>query len=214
RVSRAYNLFNFDSQPREAFPYLFLLLLSIFNKLGYFNISNKDIERTAEFLGQYRDKFKTETPFAINLAKALASRISGKVPLIYAGGYLKSVAKRFKSQFNENAKTFSFAEAFPELNHNVISGFEKPKATNFVIILESNYDFERIIKQENITAVILRKFNIELERVKFVPCDSPLSEILLMVMLGDFVSCYLGILNGVNLSDIKNVIFLKNELER
>lgn len=205
--------FDFDSEPRAAFPYLFMSLLSIFVKLGHFEMSDKELNQAIEFTEKYRDEFKRDNKTNSNLAKMIAKKIYGKTPIIYSSGKLSSVGRRFKTQINENAKNFAFNETFPELNHNTIVGLNHPKNNHILIMIESNYDNPRIIKRQNITLQILQKNKIPVETIKFLPCESQLAEILTIVLFGDFVSYYLGILNNENIDQNKNIDYLKSELE-
>ena len=206
-------LFSYASQPRAAFPYLFVYTLSVFQKLGYIEMTDSEFEKTIDALENSLSKIKASTVHANNLAKLLANKIYGKNVGIYAGGVLKSVGKRFKNQLNENAKNFSSLEIFSELNHNTIEGVKYPKNSNwFIVILESNFDSERLVKRINITADLLRDSRVPSERVKFLPCDSLIGEILTQVLFGDYVSYYLAILNNVDPSSIHNITRLKAEL--
>src|SRR5690606_41172177 len=64
-----------------------------------------------------------EVPAEGNLAKQLALRLHGKLPLIYGtGGWRGAVAYRWKCQINENAKAPAWCNTFPELNHNETVG--------------------------------------------------------------------------------------------
>jgi glucose/mannose-6-phosphate isomerase len=207
-------LFNQKCPPRAAFPYDFIFILSIFEKLGHLNFSNSEFESAIEFLEKYHLKFKSSTKTVANLAKSLALKLFDKVPVIYSSGILKGAGQRIKTQLNENAKHFAFHEILPELNHNSILGHFHPKNNIFVISVESAFDHPEVTKRQNITCELLRRDNIKYERVKFVPNQGEIAEILTMVLFGDFVSYYLSILNNEDPSNIDNIVFLKNELER
>jgi glucose/mannose-6-phosphate isomerase len=104
-------------------------------------------------------------------------------------------------------------EVFSELDHNAIEGVLFPLKNNlFVIILESNFDSERLVRRVNITSRLLMDSRIGLERVKFLPCDSLLAEILIHVLFGDYVSYYMAILNNIDPSSIHNITHLKTDL--
>ena len=204
--------FDYKCVPRASFPYLFVFLLSIFIKLGQIDLTESSFLKAIEYLETEEQKFKVNSHTSVNMAKSLALKFYEKIPVIYASGYLKSVARRFKSQINENAKNLAFYEILPELNHNALEGVLPNKNSVAVAILESNYDFPRNIKRQNITAGILRNNKITCERVKFVPCESQLAELLTMVLFGDFVSYYLAILNKVDPTINDNITELKEML--
>lgn len=205
-------VYNLDSQPREAFPYLFTLLLVIFNRLGFYEVSGSNFQKSVEATILYVEKFKSTNNSTNNQAKILARRIKGFVPVIYSSGFLRHIGTRFKTQLNENAKNFAFWESFPELNHNSVEGYLFPSSNVFVLILESNSDHPEIVKRQNITAGIIKDHRLPCERIKFIPSESEISEILTHAVFSDFVSYYLAILNKQNPSSILNINHLKSEL--
>lgn len=206
--------FHYDAMPRAAFAHLFVALLTIFTKIGRLKLSNSEFRSSIDTLNEYASKFKLSNKTSVNPAKTLANKVYDLTPVIYSSGNLSSVGKRMKEQFNENAKNFAFCEIFPELNHNAVEGYHHPKHNSFIVMLESNYDHERVVKRQNITCEILRKNKIKFERVKFLPCDSPISEILVCILFGDYVSYYLAILNNEDPSSIRNIKYLKSELAK
>jgi len=205
-------LFDYPSPPRAAFPYLFTILLSVFIKLGAVEISDKDIDKSVELLESMVKKLGHDNSLFSNPAKILAQKILDKVPVLYATNHLIGVAARIKSQFNENSKNFAYFEELPELNHKSLLGIFNPKVKPFIISLESNFDNPRNLLRQNLTAEILQKNKVEIERIKFVQAKDWLSEQLLMVMFGDFLSYYLAILNKVDPTNQENVDYLKSRL--
>lgn len=206
-------LFNLEAQPRAAFPYHFAFLLSIFVKLGHYELNDGDFESSIDYVEQNLLKVKSSNRIASNPAKLLALKLENKIPVFYSSGILRSVGQRLKTQVNENAKTFSFCEVLPELNHNSIVALFHPKNCDIVIImLESSYDNLRVTQHQNITASILRKYKIVHERIKFVPAGGEIAEILTMVMFGDFVSYYLAVLENSDISEVSIIHELKAQL--
>jgi glucose/mannose-6-phosphate isomerase len=59
---------------------------------------------------------------------ALAGRLAGRAPLIYAGTRHWPLAYAWKITFNETAKRLAFANVLPEANHNELEGFDGPEA--------------------------------------------------------------------------------------
>jgi len=134
--------------------------------------------------------------------------------VIYSSGILTNVGQRMKTQLNENSKQFAYHEILPELDHNSVLGHFHPKSNVFVVSLESLFDHPRVTKRQNITCEILRHDKIKFERIKFVPNQGEVAEILSMVLFGDFVSYYCAILNNEDPTRIDNINYLKNELDR
>src|SRR5205085_2856995 len=69
---------------------------------------------------------RPEVPAAQNPAKKLAQGLFGRVAVIYGGGLLANVARRWKTQINENSKGWAFYEECPELCHNAVLGYQFP----------------------------------------------------------------------------------------
>jgi len=204
--------FDYESEPRAAFPYLFTLLISVLAKLGYVNLTQKNVDVSSAALSQLLKKNSLSVSSFQNPAKILAQKIHGRIPVIYSSEKLAGVASRLKAAFNENSKNFAFSEEFPELNHKSLEGLLNPKNMIYVLSLESIDEFERNILRQNITSEILAKNKIPLERIKFIQAKDPLTEVLLMVLFGDLVSYYLALLNKANPGINDLVDYLKSRL--
>ncbi len=206
---------NYGSQPRQALGYLFISLIAIFSKLDILEIKDDDIKEAIILVQGLQKKIDVEVSTGYNNAKVLAQKLQGKIPIIYGSGYLEEVARRWKGEFNENAKSASYFETIPELNHNSLVGLQFPenlKSKIFVIILQSKFDHPRNKLRQEITAEILQKNRINHELVYLKPSPTPLSEILQVIHFGDYVSYYLAILNNVEPEPIEIVRFLKDKL--
>ena len=82
-------------------------------------------------------------------AKAIASALEGRIPIVYGGGPLTTaVAQRWKTQINENAKIPSWFSVLPELDHNEIVSWETmPDTTKDllgIVALTDTTDHDRI----------------------------------------------------------------------
>lgn len=204
--------FAYQCPPRASFPFLFILLLSVFAKLGHFELSGERLGEIVTQLEELKEKFRSSNSVFGNPAKILAEKIYGKIPVIYTTEKLGGVGARAKAQFNENSKNFSFNEEFPELNHKSLEGLLNPKDMTYVLMLESNFEYDRNQMRENITATVLAKNKIPHERIKFMQATDRLSEIFITVMFMDYVSYYLAILNKVNPGINDVVDYLKEKL--
>lgn len=202
--------FNYPCPPRGAFPYLFILVSQISVKLGHLKYDNEQFNSMVKLLESYLPKYSSSNSIFENPAKILAQKLYGKIPVIYATSKLYPVAERYKAEVNENSKNFAFSEKFPELNHKAIEGIFHPKGICYVLILESNFEYERNIIRQNVTAEILRNHSVPVERIKFMQAKDRVAEIMLFVMYGEFISYYLSILNKEN-SGINDMVDLLKE---
>lgn len=101
--------------------------------------------------------------------KKLAGRLYRYTPIIYASLKNFPIAYNWKIKMNETAKIPAFANAFPELNHNEMTGFDvrpgtKPVSARmrFVFLTDTN-DHPRIRRRMGATAQLLaaRGFPVE-----------------------------------------------------
>jgi glucose/mannose-6-phosphate isomerase len=206
--------FSYHGQPREAVGFSLLLTLALLGRLGYVEDRGGEIEVTASLLEDMAAELGPESPAEANIAKRLALRSFGKIGLVYGGGLMSEVARRWKGQLNENAKHWSFFEHLPELNHNAVLGYQFPTdiaARVLVIMLSSEQNHSRVRLREEITAEVLGRWGVATEMVK-ARGDSRLQQMLSATYVGDFFSYYLALLNDVDPSEIDTISFLKARL--
>lgn len=217
-----------DYPPRYALGYSFMGMLGLVSRVCALNIRRVDMEVIFKSLESFNLQLAEDIPTSRNPAKALALKAKGKAIIIYGAGITTAIARRWKSQFNENSKVWAFYESFPELNHNSIEGYELPlqaKKDFLVLMLKSSLLHPRIQLRYEVTAEVLAKAGIPFELVEVE--DSPwrveassrgeegntaLSQILKLICLGDYASYYLAILNDRDPAPVNNINFLKSRL--
>jgi glucose/mannose-6-phosphate isomerase len=163
-----------------------------------------------------RAEYAESSPLASNRAKQLAASLHGRVAVIYGGGILSAVARRWKAQFNENGKSWAFFELLPELNHNASVGYRFPleiKDRMFVILLYSNLINTRTRRHYEASSALLVQEGVEHVSVE-ARGVSALSHIMSLVYLGDYLTCYLAVLNEIDPATLDAVDFVKSYLAR
>ena len=163
-----------------------------------------------------RDKCKPSVEGAANPARELARQIGRTIPLIYGGGALGGVAAyRWKCDINENAKAPAFWHQYPELDHNEICGWgqhgDVTRQLITLIELRHGYEHERLAPRFEATREIID------ECVHQVLCveaegEGRLAELLDLMYMGDWVSCYLALENDVDPGPIDAIFDLKSRL--
>ncbi|KYO67811.1 bifunctional phosphoglucose/phosphomannose isomerase [Thermovenabulum gondwanense] len=201
--------------PRAAIGYSFVPIYLILAKINSFLDVVERIQSLQKFLKKLREDFAKEVPGGQNKAKMLAGRIYGKIPLIYGSqGITEAVAMRWKGQLNENSKHPAFYNVFPELNHNEIMGYEAEGnlLKNFVaVILRMPEEHERIDKRIKITRDLIQDKITCIEEI-WPRGENTLERIFYHIMLGDFVSYYLALLNEKDPSEINFINTLKQRM--
>jgi glucose/mannose-6-phosphate isomerase len=207
---------DYQAPPRAAFPHSFVPLVGIFQKLGLLRDKSADLQEALVILNKLSTDFIETRPLASNPAKQLAAKLWGHVAVVYGAETLSEVARRWKTQFNENSKAWAFFEGFSELNHNAVSGYEFPpeaKERLFVILLHSASLRPQSLLRYEATAKLLAKAGIAHEFAE-ARGESALAQVMSLVLLGDYSSFYLAMLNEVDPTSIDAINFIKQYLTR
>jgi glucose/mannose-6-phosphate isomerase len=168
----------------------------------------------ADLLQEMAQELGPDAPADSNPAKRLAQRLFGRLCIIYGGGLMAEVARRWKGQFNENSKNWAFFEPLPELNHNAVLGYQFPTNLSeriMVITLSSSLNHPRITLRESITEELLGRWGVRTERVE-ARGSQPLEQVFSATYFGDFVSYYLALINDIDPSDMDVINDLKTRL--
>lgn len=201
-------------QPRMATFYFVNAFCHIVAGIDGVTIDDtSELARVSQWLEGKVGAWAADVPEQDNLAKQIALKLSGKTPIIYAGPKLFPAANKWKIGMNENAKNTAWANYYPEFNHNEFIGWsshpvEKPFA---VVEIRSELEHTRIQKRFEVTERLLsgkRPAPI----VVHPEGETLLEQLAWSFALGDFVSIYLAILNGVNPTPVDLVETLKQEL--
>lgn len=201
------------SQPRYATFYSLVALATILDTAAITDDAVGELNNISQTLKQAVNEWRPDTVTEQNQAKQIALDVVGKSPVIYGGPLLGAAAYKWKISFNENAKNVAWCNQYPEFNHNEFVGWsshpiDKPYA---VIDLKSSFDNDQIKKRFALSAKLLsgkRPNPIVVE----AQGETALEQLLWTVMLGDFVSIYTALLNGVNPTPVDLIEKLKAEL--
>lgn len=200
--------------PRTALAYLTIPILVLLKKMGLTSIDPNDFEETERLLSDKASLYSPER--TENLPASLAQRLKDKIPIFYSPvEFLQVIGSRWKGQFSENAKILAFQNVFPELNHNEIVGWERRRDLfhNFQIIyFHDRDDHVRIQKRMHITRTILERFTLPIIELS-TEGQSRLARLFSLIYLGDMVSYYLAIINGVDPTPVENIQMLKDQLK-
>lgn len=187
-------------QPRYAVFSNFRALMQVLEAAGVLDDGYRTaLSQAADKLTQAVKAWVPQTPTKQNPAKQLAQELIGKSIVIYGGPKLYPAAYKWKISFNENAKQIAWTDQFPEFNHNEFIGWskqptEKPYA---VIELRGSIEHPRIQKRFDVTGRLLSGVWPE-PYVVDAQGENALEQLLWAVQLGDFVSIYVALLNGIN----------------
>lgn len=203
-------------QPRYGVLYGLNALITILGQAGVIdaNTSLEALRSAAEALRQATSQWRPDVATADNYAKQLSLDFVGKSLVVYAGPKLAPAAYKWKISFNENAKNVAWWNQYPEFNHNEFLGWtshplEKPYA---VIDLRSHFEHERVQKRFAVSERLLSGRRPAATSIDAVG-DDLLAHLLWLIALGDFVSIYMALLNGLNPTPVDLIEKFKKELQ-
>lgn len=206
--------FDYQGQPRAAVGYSMLLVLGVLSRLGYVAEQTAAIRAGIAAVREAAAHFGPTISSDSNDAKKLAEALQDRATIIYGAGFLAPVARRWKGQWNENAKRWAFFEELPELNHNAVVGYEFPvDAANLlhIVILCSDLLPPRMGLRCAATAELLDRQHVPHTSVRAWG-DGALAHVLSTVTYGDWTSYYLALLDGVDPTGIAAIDYLKARL--
>jgi glucose/mannose-6-phosphate isomerase len=201
--------------PRAALPYLFIPMLVCMEKAGLVSGVSEELKEALILLEKISENNSPEKTIKENFSKTLAINIGKTSPVIYGFGVYRSVAQRFKQQFNENSKMPSKWEVFSELNHNEIVGWENSGelASCFSVIFIRDKDEPVKIKSRiETTKQIMNRAGLRMFDVS-AQGKSSLAKMISTIIIGDFTSVYLAILHDVDPTPVKTINYLKDTLK-
>jgi glucose/mannose-6-phosphate isomerase len=148
-----------------------------------------------------------------SLAKAIARDLQGAVPVVHGAGATAAVAQRWRTQINENAKAAAFWSELPEADHNEICAWERGRdaAPLVGVFLVDPDQHPRVHRRIELTAAEVERAGAPVIRVE-ARGQSRLERVLSLVLLGDLVSVYLAVLEGVDPTPVEPIERLKAAL--
>lgn len=207
-------LFTGQGPPRASLGFSFVGLLGMLNKLGLIQDKASQIGEMLDVMERLCQKWHSTVPQAQNLAKQLAVSLQGKLPVIYGSDFLVPVALRWKTQVNENSKAWAFYRPLPELDHNDVVGYQFPAElapSLFIMMLRSPLLHQRNLLRYDVTGELLERAGISHQTVSGEG-QGLLSQMMSLVLLGDYVSYYLALLYGADPTPVPTIDYLKQRL--
>ena len=207
-------VYQYDGEPRSALGHQLMALLSIGEQAGVLPSQERAVREAVALLQEQRDSLGFAAPAEDNPAKQLATRMQGRLPVVVGGGLLAVAAKRWKTQLNENSKSWALHEELPEMDHNSIAGFGLPGGVVgrlHVVFLWHAALHSRLLLRYEATAEALSAAGVSHERVE-AQGASPLAQMLSAIYLGDLASYYLALLSDVEPSPVAAIERLKARL--
>ncbi len=199
-------------QPRAAVVYMTVGVLECAAACGAAPGLTSEIDTAAELLGGLTKEWG---PGAAedSQAKALALELEGTVPIVHGAGPTAAVARRWKTQLNENATAAAFWSELPEANHNEICSWERGRSVTPMagVFLEDPDQHPRVRSRIELNAAEVQRAGAPAVRI-VARGDTRLERVLSLLLLGDLVSVYAAVLAGVDPTPVEPIVRFKSAL--
>jgi glucose/mannose-6-phosphate isomerase len=210
-----YWLFPNEGQPRAAVGYSFGLLLSLFTRLGLINDPSNDLSSTITAMRLAQAGLKADVPAISNPAKRMAGQLIGRYVAVFGAGFLAPIARRWKGQLSEVAKTWGQFEFIPEANHNTLAGTLNPEEVLCklaVLFLRSPSDHPR-----NRLRIDLTKKSLMLQGIGTDIIDATgetrLANLWTLLHFGDYMAYYLAMAYKVDPTPVAAIEAFKKDMK-
>lgn len=206
--------FEHTGQPRAAVGFSFGLLLVLLSRLGLIADASAEVEETHAVLTALKSRIQADVPLMQNPAKRQAGQFVGRHVMIFAGSLLAPVARRWKTQFNEVAKTFAVYEPLPEANHNTLAGIYNPPehvrhAYGMFLAAGQEHPRNQLRLQRTRELFMLEGIATDFFNAKG---ESRMSQMWSALLFGDYVAYYLAILYDMDPTSIPPITALKEAM--
>jgi glucose/mannose-6-phosphate isomerase len=196
-------------QPRAAVVYMTVATLQCAELAGASPSLRSEIDEAAQLARRLAAEWGADVEQS--QPKAIAHAIEGRIPVVYGARTTTAVARRWRAQFNENAKIPAFYGELPEAHHNEVVGWHHAEDALFGIVLETPEEHERMVRRFDVTAEVMAAAGFEALRVEGQG-ESPTAQIMSLVLLGDLVSVYLAVLGAIDPTPVEEIEGLKSRL--
>jgi glucose/mannose-6-phosphate isomerase len=185
-------------QPRAAVIYMTLGALECATLCGATPSLRDEIDGAAPVLEEVAKESEPER---------IAEVLRDTLPVVYGAQATAAPARRWKTQLNENAKVAAFCNDLPEANHNEIEGWRwaHEHAPTSAVFLSGDNLHPRVVRRIELTAALIEGQGTPVVRVA-ARGESPVAQVLSLVMLGDLTSIRLAHLGGI---DPEPVIYIE-----
>jgi len=200
-------------QPRAAVGYGLVVALEVAALTGVAESLHTEIDVTAAHADELATRWAPAAP-EDSRAKTLARALQGTIPIITGAGLTTPIAYRWKTQFNENAKSPAFAGELPEIDHNEIVGWRRTPALGRLsaVFLDDCDLHPRVRTRIELTRELIGQGAAASELVETAG-QSRTERLVSLVLLGDLVTLYIAILDGQDPAEIDVLVALKSALK-
>jgi glucose/mannose-6-phosphate isomerase len=165
-----------------------------------------DLEKAIALLDNENAAIKIES-------QKIAEKLLNKITVIYSLGTCEGAVVRFRQQINENSKMLCWHHVFPEMNHNELVGWTEKNNDLVVVTFHTSFDYNRTKKRYEVCKPIFEKYSSGVIDIA-AKGESKLEQFLYLINIGDWISCDIADLRGIDPVEVNVINHLKGELAK
>jgi glucose/mannose-6-phosphate isomerase len=196
--------------PRSALGNFLGIMLGLLDLMGIMD-GKKILEIFDKQLNLYLPKFEDDTAyfntFLDHANDCETFHIWG------VSGDSAAFAYRAQTQFNENSKVHAVTSYFPELNHNLLTGFTDCKKPTLIVFFSTEFISSKLCESADVVSGLLREKGIDLYKPPILG-DTWEGQLFHIILWSDFASYYLGKARGVDIESTDLIEELKKRLKK
>jgi glucose/mannose-6-phosphate isomerase len=190
------------SAPRTAVAYMLVCAAEVAAAVGVAPRIHTEVDAAAAFL-------EREAGGLQERAEEIVTRLGSTIPVITGADLTAPVARRWKTQINENAELPAFFSELPEADHNELCGWSGGELS--AVMLEDCDQHPRERRRFELTAELIGASGAEAVRIE-TEGETRIARLLWAVMLGDLVSLRIAEARGVDPLPVEAIEGLKTAL--
>jgi glucose/mannose-6-phosphate isomerase len=188
--------------PRTAVAYMLVCATEVAAAVGVAPRIHSEIDAAAAFLERESDSLQER-------AAEIVARLGETVAVVTGADLTAPVARRWKTQINENAERPAFFSELPEADHNELCGWSGGELS--AVMLEDSDQHPRERRRFELTAELIRAGGAEAVRIE-TEGETRVARLLWATMLGDLVSLGMAEARGVDPLPVTAIEGLKASL--
>jgi len=190
--------------PRTAVAYMLVCAAEVAALAGVAPRIHTELDVAASFLTEQAGDLQSR-------AAEIAARLAGSAPVVIGADLTAPVARRWKTQINENAELPAFFSELPEADHNEICGWSGNAFS--AVLLEDSDQHPRERRRFELTGEAIASAGAEVVTVEAVG-ETRVARLLWLTMLGDLLSLALAEARGVDPLPVEAIEGFKAALGR
>lgn len=165
-----------------------------------------DLDKAIVLLEKENEAIKSES-------KKIAEKLVNKFPMLYSLGTCEGTVVRFRQQINENSKMLCSHHTLPEMNHNELVGWTVKNDNLVVVTFHTSFDYARTKKRYEVCRPIFEKYSSGVIDIT-AKGESKLEQFLYLINIGDWISCYIADIRGIDPVEVNVINLLKDSLAK